>query len=53
MNAQQQGQLNGILGRFGDMLYCDKKYDIALSTAGVSFLNKIVVNKISDAENAI
>lgn len=45
--------MQGIIGRLGDMLKTDLKYDIPISTIGASSLNKIVVYKKRDAEQAI
>ena len=53
MSAKNQGKLNGIRGRLGDLGYIDKMYEIAISTACGTGLNKIIVDRFNDGSAAI
>eukprot|EP01083_Nonionella_stella_P085243 236257_1 len=53
LEAQDKGDLTGILGRLGDLGDIDKKYDIAASTAATAALNFIVVEKTHHAQRAV
>jgi structural maintenance of chromosome 4 len=53
LSAQSAGRLSGIRGRLGDLLVCPKELDIALSTAGYTSWDKIVVNTYDEATNAL
>ncbi|CDW83919.1 nuclear condensin complex subunit [Stylonychia lemnae] len=52
LEAQNKGQINGILGRLGDLGSIDQKYDIAISS-GCGFLDHIVVKTLDDANQCI
>ncbi|KAM0679393.1 Structural maintenance of chromosomes protein 4 [Binucleata daphniae] len=45
--------VNGFIGRLGDLGSTDKKYDVAVSTAGKGNLNNMVVENTETAEKCI
>lgn len=47
LEAQRHGLLSGIHGLLGHLLTTIPKYDIAVSTAGMGVLNKIVVSTLT------
>lgn len=53
MEAQRRGVLSGIQGVLGSLLHTSSKFDIPVSTAGAGGLNKIVVQTLHQAEQAI
>ena len=46
-------KLSGIRGRLGDLIICPKELDVAVSTAGHSSWDKIIVNSYDEAQRAI
>ncbi|KAJ3333038.1 hypothetical protein HDU76_011991 [Blyttiomyces sp. JEL0837] len=52
MEKQQQGEIQGICGRLGDLGIIDDKYDIAISTA-CPLLDNIVVETVEVAQRCI
>jgi structural maintenance of chromosome 4 len=53
LEAQRLGHLSGIRGQLGQLITTSPKYDIAVSTAGMGGLTKIVVDTLAQAEQAI
>jgi len=51
-DAQENGQLKGVLGRLGDLGTIESKYDVAISTS-CSYLDHIVVETIEQGEAVI
>jgi structural maintenance of chromosome 4 len=52
MKAQNEGRLQGIYGRLGDLGTIDSKYDIAVTTA-CSYLDSIVVESVDHSQKCI
>jgi structural maintenance of chromosome 4 len=52
LKAQNEGRLQGIYGRLGDLGTIDSKYDIAVTTA-CSYLDSIVVESVDHSQKCI
>jgi len=53
MQQKRNGNIPGIIGRLGDLGAIEKKYDVAISTAGKGFLNTIIVDSSHTAKACI
>ena len=53
MKQSRTGAIDGIIGRLGDLGIIDKKYDIAVSTAGNKSFDTILVNDVQTAQSCI
>ena len=49
LDAQKRGELQGIIGRLGDLGAIDQRYDVAVSTA-CGALDNIVCRSTEDAQ---
>jgi structural maintenance of chromosome 4 len=53
MKQSRTGAIDGIIGRLGDLGIIDKKYDVAVSTAGSNSFDTILVNDVHTAQSCI
>jgi len=53
MQQKTNGNIPGIIGRLGDLGAIDKKYDVAVSTAGGGALDNYIVHTVQDAKKCI
>ena len=53
MQPKNNGNIPGIIGRLGDLGGIDKKYDCAVSTAGSSALDTILVEDSETGKKCI